>query len=92
MKIFKVFNPYSGLYTDALSPAELLETLAKEAWEAYLVLTHGQPFSVVEVNADGSQTWRSANGDPQMSPEEVQERMKKLAENTFGNLPLTVME
>ena len=92
MRIYKIHNPYSGMYVDVSNVAELAEVLAQQAWEAYMILTHNQPITVVDINDDGSQIWRSPQGDVYPTPEEIQEKMKKFAESQMAMLPLIVME
>ena len=75
--IYKVFKPYEGTHVDAYSVDELKEKLAAEAWSAYLTLTQGTPFSVVTINADSSQIWRTPAGDQIPSPEEVQAMLQQ---------------
>ena len=79
--IYKVHNPYTGLYTDVDTIEELRSALAAEAWRAYTTLTHGQPFSVVTINADGSQVWRNPQGDDIPSAEEIQ----NIIQNNISN-------
>jgi hypothetical protein len=60
---YKVFNPYTGLHTDAHNVEELKAELLKVAWETYMRFTDNQPFTVVTLNKDGSQVWRSPTGE-----------------------------
>jgi flagellar motor protein MotB len=81
--IYKILKPYQGTHVDAHSMEELKQKLADEAWSAYLTLTQSTPFSVVTINADGSQIWRSPTGDEIPSPEEVQAMLENYANNTI---------
>jgi hypothetical protein len=67
--VFKVFNPLTGRYVDATTQQELKTLLAQTAWEFFLAHTHSTPYSVVDIAADGSETWTSANGTSIPSPE-----------------------
>jgi hypothetical protein len=60
--IFKIFDPYTGMYTDVYDEQELRQELGRRAWEAYMYMTQNLPFTVVTVNPDGSQVWRNAEG------------------------------
>lgn len=71
INIYKVHNPYTGLYTDVDTIEDLQSALAVEAWRAYMTMTHGQPFSVVTINADGTQVWRTPNGNEIPAAEDV---------------------
>lgn len=81
--IYKVHNPYTGLYVDVDTIEELRSALAAEAWRAYMTLTHGQPFSAVTINADGTQVWRNPQGDEIPSPEDIQKSIEFATEEEF---------
>jgi hypothetical protein len=86
--IYKVHNPYTGLYTDAESTGELLRALASEAWSAYLILTQNQPCVQVTINTDGSQVWKNIDGDVIPGPEDIQREIEFQAKYS---LPVTVL-
>lgn len=65
--MYKVFRPYRGTHIDAYNEEELKQVLAQCAWECYLEMTQNSPFTVVTMNADGTQTWRG------MRREEIEE-------------------
>ncbi len=58
LTMYKVFRPYKGTHLDAYNDEELMEILAKAAWECYMEMTQNSPFTVVTMNPDGTQTWR----------------------------------
>ena len=75
--IYKVFDPYTGLYSDASSPDELKELLAERAWAAYLELTNYCPIAIVNINNDGSQTWKSHNNEIMPNYDELRTALEK---------------
>ena len=89
--MFKIHNPYTGLYVDAYNIDELTQAMAEQAWAAYMNLTHGQPFAVVEIQPNGGQIWKTPDGNQIPSPQEVEEKLKKFADTKFGTLPLLIL-
>lgn len=75
--IYKVFDPYTGLYSDASSPDELKELLAERAWAAYLHLTNQHPIAIVTINDDGSQIWKSHNNEIMPNYDELREYFER---------------
>jgi hypothetical protein len=75
--IYKVFNPYTGLYSDASSPDELKELLAEQAWAAYLQLTNHHPIAIVSINDDGSQVWKSHKNEIMPNYDELRIALEK---------------
>lgn len=69
---FKVINPLDGSYTGAVTEQERNQLLAEIAWKFFLAHTHDAPYSVVVTNEDGSESWTSPNGSPQLSPAELE--------------------
>jgi|LauGreDrversion4_2_1035121.scaffolds.fasta_scaffold296019_2 hypothetical protein len=61
-KVYRVFQPYTGVYTDADTLEQTPTILAQAAWDAYLTLTHNSPVTEITINADGTQTWRNLDG------------------------------
>lgn len=62
-KIYRVFQPYTGVYTDADTLEQTPTMLAQAAWSAYLTLTHNSPVVEITINTDGTQTWRNLDGE-----------------------------
>jgi hypothetical protein len=67
-QVFKVINPNTGEYTNCPTREECIQKLARNAYEFYLTHTHGNPYSVVTINDDGSETWETAKGEKLMLP------------------------
>lgn len=79
-KVYRVFNPYAGTYSDAEDLAEIPQLLAEAAWSAYLTLTHNNPVVEITINADGTQVWRNADGSIAPDPEILRLRTQRLTE------------
>lgn len=89
IRLYKIHDPYTGTYHDVTSREELKTELVKAAWKAYLVLTHGTPFGIVDINENGSQTWVSP---PQEEMDEILAVEKEfldmlIAENVLKDVP-----
>lgn len=67
-QVFKVFNPNTGEYTNCATREECLQKLGRVAYDFFLSHTHGNPYSVVTINDDGSETWETAKGEKLMAP------------------------
>jgi hypothetical protein len=80
-KKFAVLNPLNGSYTKASTTEERNSTLADFAWKIYLSHTHNLPYSVVEINDDGSETWRNPQGDEIENLEKLYFEILKLIPN-----------
>ena len=88
MKTFyKIHSPFNGTYYDAESVDQAREFLAREAWNAYLNLTHGQPLSIVTINIDGSQIWRGPDGTELPDLEQVYPNILNMMNHTPAVLP-----
>ena len=71
-KHFVAINPLTGSNTTFQTAQELSSFLAKTALDLLLSHTHNAPYSVVTVNADGSETWTAPDGSLQLSPAEME--------------------
>lgn len=67
-QVFKVLNPNTGEYTNCNTREECIQKLARNAYEFYLAHTHDNPYSIVTINDDGSETWETAKGEKLMLP------------------------
>jgi hypothetical protein len=83
-KIYKIFNPATGEYEPAATLEECTIKLASQAWTFYLQYAHGQPYSVVEINDDGSEVWRTPAGEEMTNPEVMKQLIKQKATNLGG--------
>ncbi len=86
--VYKVFNPFTGLYSDAFSIEEMIDVLIARAWDSYMMMTHQQPVSVVTINADGSQTWKNLDNDVIPTNAYFREQMKN---QIIERLPITIL-
>lgn len=74
--LYKVLNPGNGSYSSHEGLDECFEQIIKVAYAFYVSHTHNIPFSIVTVNSDGSETWRSPDGKDMPSPEESLNMMR----------------
>jgi hypothetical protein len=74
---YRVLNPTDGSYSSHASIEECFDQIIRVAYAFYVSHTHNIPFSIVTVNPDGSQTWKSPDGKDMPSPEEAFNMMKK---------------
>ena len=78
MVIYKVQTGDGSGYVDALSLDELVKVMVQQAWSIYFRNTHESPYSVATINEDGSETWASPSGEPQLSPAQIIEQLEAL--------------
>ena len=83
-KIYKILNPATGEYEPAATLDECTTKLSDIVWKFYLGYAHQQPYSIVEVHDDGSETWRNPAGDEIASPEEILQKIKQKATDYTG--------
>ncbi len=76
IKVYKVFNPYNGLYIDASNRQELVAAVARQALDSYVTMCHGKLYSEVDVNIDGTQIWKGVD-NPIITDEEIHEEMQQ---------------
>jgi len=86
MKKYTVLNPMTGLYQDAETIDECLNLVSQTAYNLLLNHTHEQPYSIVEINDDGSETWRNPAGEEILSPAQIKANIKGL-----GIIPQTTL-
>lgn len=77
MKIYKVFDPYQGAYSDASTLEELKKVLAEKAWESFLKLTNNEPYTIAEISEDGQEIWKNAKGEVILTSEEIKKMIEK---------------
>ena len=86
--IFKVFNPYTGLYSDAETKEEMINLLFDRAWEAYLTLCHENPVTLVTINPDGSQIWKNYKGEDMPNLDELRAQFE---EKVKHHIPISIL-
>jgi hypothetical protein len=77
IKVYKVFNPYSGTYLQASNRDELIAHIAVQALAAYRHLSHNILYTVAQINADGSEIW-GVPDEFAVTDEEIQQSMQQL--------------
>lgn len=84
--IYKIFNPSNALYADAETMDECIETVAQLAYDFFMKHTHNAPYSIVEVQDNGAEVWRTAEGDEIPNPNEIRMGIKSIAERITLNI------
>jgi hypothetical protein len=71
----------------------LQDALAKYAAETYVNhFCNGSPFTVVEVQEDGSEKWYAPTGEQVMTPAEVEAKIKQLESfENAGEIPVSIL-
>jgi hypothetical protein len=92
---YAIFNPANGTYTYKDTYEEACSELASVGYEFYKSYSHGNPCTYIEVQEDGSEIWRSADGVVLPSPEDIRKEMEKQAlimtKRTYSDLPTTTL-
>jgi hypothetical protein len=87
---YKILNPLTGQYDTFDTFDACANELGARAWEFYLLHTHYNPYTVIEVNDDGAETWRNPTGDELRDPDavidDVIEEIKLYKENPEGQI------
>ena len=76
MKKFAVFNPADGSYTQVNTIEEAVTMAAQIACAFFMQQTNNAPFSVVEIDENGAETWRTASGEQIDSPAAIKARLE----------------
>lgn len=75
---YAILNPSNGTYTNTNTIEERDALIAQRAIDVLMTHTHGEPFSVVEVGVDGSETWRTPTGEERPSDADLKNRASLL--------------
>lgn len=67
---YALLNPANGSYELHDDLASLKAAMATNALEFFLLHTHGTPYSMVCDSPDGSETWRTPQGEEIVPPVE----------------------
>jgi hypothetical protein len=90
--IYKILNPLNGEYTTANSFEECSEFVADLAVNILNNFTQNAPYSVVDINEDGSQTWRTPQGVEIVNLEELTVKIKTRVGMPLTSIPVTPVE
>lgn len=75
---YGVFDPLKGEYTIAKTKEELVSLIANTAFNFYQSQVETL-YAEIQLNIDGSETWKSAKGDPMLSPQVKQEMINHIS-------------
>ena len=85
MKKYAVLNPMTGTYEYADTENDAESLPANIALDLYINNhCHGNPFSIVTVNDDNSETWQSYTGDIILSPKQLEDALKSNTSRITG--------
>ncbi len=90
--IYKILNPTTGEYTTAETLEACTEALADAAIYVLNKFTLDAPYSVVDINEDGSQTWRNPRGEEIVNLEELNTKLKLKTGAQLTSIPKTAVE
>ena len=90
MKKYSVLNPTTGSYQDAETLDECLDLVSEIAYNLLLNYTRNQPYSVVEIHDDGSETWQNPAGEEILSPDQIKLNIKGRGRKP-GTIPQTTL-
>jgi hypothetical protein len=77
MKKYKLFNPNDGSYSSYENLEMLKNDLPIVMLKFYLLHCHNNPYSVVTINNDSSETWTSPDNDDIIDFSEVLESLRQ---------------
>lgn len=91
---YGVFNPDTGVYTYKDTYEEACAELATVGYAFYVNHSNGTPCAYIEVQDDGSETWRNSEGVRVPSPEDIKRQQQKIIQEltrTYNDLPKVVL-
>jgi hypothetical protein len=80
MKKIAFFDYTTGQYTFHDIGDNIAELIAKKIMQTTMHYTHNAPWNIVEINDDGSYTWKNAVEQIMPTPLAVEEELRKLIE------------
>lgn len=90
---YAYLHPYTREYLYTESREELQSKLAEFAAEVYVNhYCNGQPYTVVDVQEDGSEKWYAPTGEQVMTALEIETQIKQMQSfATAGEIPVTML-
>ena len=86
MKKYKVFNPEEGQYYQYFTLEECHKEVFQCMWAMYLKHTHNQPYVVVTINENGSETWAAPSGEDLTDFQNLYDAMQKRMQDALAAL------
>jgi hypothetical protein len=90
--VYKIINPENGEYVTKNTLEECVDFVAHVAINLLNSFTHNAPYSVVEINDDGSQVWRNPTGDEILNLQELQKTTSLKLGRQLTSIPVTPVE
>lgn len=90
--IYKILNPITGEYITVETVEACTEALADAAIYTLNKFTQDAPYSVVDINEDGSQVWRNPQGQETVNLEELTAKLKLKIGMQLTSIPVTPVE
>jgi len=80
---YAVFSPLTGTYTVVETIEQATEAASQIAYDFYYTQTGNSPVNTIEIDDNGGEVWKSANGDRILSPAEIQARIDAKLKSNF---------
>lgn len=91
-KKYAYIHPTTREYLFEEDRVVLVAKLAEYAAQTYAEhYCNGALVTMVETNADGSETWRNAAGNEVLSPKDIEINIRRLFSANITNIPVTAM-
>lgn len=90
---YAYINPTTREYQYAETREALQDALAQHAAETYVShYCNGEPYTIIEVQEDGSEKWYTPTGEARMTAAEIKAKMKAAASfANAGEIPTTIL-
>lgn len=82
---YAVLNPSTGTYSYSINIEDRNKELAKVASEFYFKYAQNDPFSIVEIDENGNEIWKTATGDDRLTPDQIEADILKLNEEMLNS-------
>jgi hypothetical protein len=77
---YAVFNPLNGQYTKADTKEEAYSIIVNNVLELYKVHSNNYSISTIEIDANGNETWVSADNGTELPAEYIEQIKAGIAE------------
>jgi hypothetical protein len=90
---YAYINPTTREYQYAETREALQDALAQHAAETYVShYCNGEPYTIVEVQEDGSEKWYTPTGEARMTAAEIETKIKQMRSFAdAGEIPVVIL-
>lgn len=90
---YAYIHPITREYLYAETREALQDSLAQHAAETYVShYCNGQPYTIIEVQEDGSEKWYAPTGEQVMTAAELEAKMRQLQSfANAGEIPVSIL-